>query len=71
MQAMIVEMGSNSYRIDQCNERMLVMTIIDETQFSYEFRVEKGMKIGIGRKTTNEISFPDDQHLSNSHAIIF
>lgn len=69
-QGMIIEMGSNCYRIDQCDQEQLLMTIIDESQFTYEFIVDRGMKINVGRKATNEISFPDDQHLSNNHAII-
>ena len=68
---MIIEMGSNCYRLDQCDEEQLIMTIIDENHFAYEFRMERGRKIGVGRKPSNEISFPDDQHLSNNHAVIF
>lgn len=64
-------MGSSCYRIDQCDLEMLVMTIIEGGQTSYEFGFRTGLKISIGRKNTNEISFPDDQHLSNSHALIY
>lgn len=28
-------------------------------------------KSNVGRKNTNEISFPEDQHLSNIHSTIF
>lgn len=29
------------------------------------------MKINVGRKATNEINFPDDQHLSNIHSTFY
>lgn len=47
------------------------MAIMDEENFKYEFAVDRGMKIGVGRKPSNEIKFPDDQHLSNNHAVLF
>lgn len=28
-------------------------------------------KSNVGRKNTNEISFPEDQHLSNIHSTVF
>jgi hypothetical protein len=32
--------------------------------------IPKGNKVNCGRKTTNAVNFPDDQHLSNIHASI-
>ena len=31
--------------------------------------IKKNSEIKLGRKSTSEISFPDDPHLSNSHCI--
>lgn len=33
--------------------------------------IPKNNKVTIGRKQTNVLNFPDDQHLSNIHATIF
>jgi pSer/pThr/pTyr-binding forkhead associated (FHA) protein len=33
--------------------------------------IPKNSKVTVGRKQTNILNFPDDQHLSNFHATIF
>ncbi len=69
----IVEMGSNQFLVDLSNAKTLNLKVIEGPNLGETFTqstVKKG-KSNVGRKATNEISFPDDQHLSNMHATIF
>lgn len=73
IQEMLIEMGSSCFRIVKCDEVALVMLMVEgdgESEGVYEFKVFKNLKVTIGRKLTNSISFPDDQHLSSNHATI-
>lgn len=50
---------------------MITLKIIVGQNVDYCFVVPKKDKITIGRKPHNEISFPEDHHLSNMHATFF
>ena len=71
-QEQIIEMGSNQFWMDLSNSKTLSMKIIEGPNAGEPIGMLsiKG-KVNIGRKPTNEISFPEDQHLSNIHATIF
>lgn len=66
-------MGSNQFVVDLSNVKTLNLRVIEGPNLGDTFTQSTGKKgkSNIGRKTTNEISFPDDQHLSNMHATIF
>jgi hypothetical protein len=69
MQKMIIEMGSNQFQanfIGGC----LTLTIIEGPSHDLLIEVPKQAKVTIGRKPSNPLSFPDDQHLSNLHSTI-
>lgn len=60
MQNVIVEMGSNQFLVDLSNAKTLNLKVIEGPNIGEEFNnatAKKG-KSNIGRKTTNEISFP-------------
>lgn len=71
---MLVEMGSYTFLVKQIHGINLTLEVIEviegaEQPLVIEVEVEK--RITIGRKQTNKISFPDDAHMSNTHACIF
>lgn len=65
-------MGSNQFLIDLSNAKSLILKVIEGPNLGevYSVPIPKG-KSNIGRKTTNDFSFPEDQHLSNMHSTIF
>lgn len=65
-------MGSNQFLVDLNNAKSLALKVIEGPNIGDTFvhTTVKG-KANIGRKATNEISFPEDQHLSNMHSTIF
>lgn len=75
---LIIEMGSNQFMIKEVNAASkktgeLVMLVIEGPNVRQEIKLqfsEKQNHYNIGRKQTNEISYPDDQHLSNIHSRI-
>lgn len=67
---MVIEMGSNQF-LAQIVNGVLHLEIIEGPALNATFEILKGQKIMIGRKASNTINFPDDQHLSNIHSSIF
>lgn len=65
-------MGSNQFLVDLTCEKSLGLKVVEGPNIGETF-VHTAMKgkANIGRKTTNEISFPEDQHLSNMHSTVF
>ena len=68
-QNMIIEMGSNQFqaRLEDYN---LTLEIIEGPSLGYSIEIPNHKKVTIGRKQTNLLNFPEDQHLSNVHAAI-
>ena len=65
-------MGSNQFLIDLSNMKNIILRVIEGPNAGEQFvtQLPKG-KANIGRKSTNDISFPEDQHLSNMHSTLF
>lgn len=65
-------MGSNQFLIDLNNAKCLLLKIVEgpNSGDNLPALMPKG-KANIGRKSTNDFSFPEDQHLSNMHSTIF
>jgi predicted component of type VI protein secretion system len=65
-------MGSNQFLVDLGNAKCLTLKIIEGPNLGEIFTAQfpRG-KSNVGRKPTNDISFPEDQHLSNMHSTIF
>ena len=65
-------MGSNQFIADLSSVKTLMLKIIEGPNLNEVFSLPaaKG-KVNVGRKATNEINFPEDQHLSNVHSTIF
>jgi hypothetical protein len=65
-------MGSNQFIVDLNNEKTVALKVIEGPNIGETFlqSAVKG-KSNVGRKNTNEISFPEDQHLSNIHSTVF
>lgn len=65
-------MGSNQFLVNLDNAKYLILKVIEGPNLGETFtsQIPKG-KSNIGRKGTNDISFPEDQHLSNMHSTIF
>ena len=66
---MIIEMGSNQFQANLIGT-ILTFTIIEGPAHGVLIEIPKQGKITIGRKPSNLINFPDDQHLSNIHGSI-
>ena len=65
-------MGSNQFQIDTSKSDAIQLVSIEGPNAYETFLISKNStKSSIGRKTTNDIHFPDDQHMSNIHATIF
>lgn len=70
---MIIEMGSNQFEVYSISDCELVLRVIEGPnieQSQIVIPIPKGSKVNCGRKTSNAINFPEDQHLSNIHATI-
>lgn len=61
-------MGSNQFEVNLDNLTITAIQGPNKDNFYSLFGVEN---YSIGRKETNQISFPDDQHLSSIHSKIF
>ena len=68
---MIIEMGSNQFEIsiDSCNN--LSVLVIDGPNLDFYKEFKEQDTYSFGRKESNFVSFPDDQHLSGIHSKIF
>jgi hypothetical protein len=49
---------------------LLTLEIIEGPSLGYSIEISNHKKVTIGRKQTNLLNFPEDQHLSNVHAAI-
>ena len=69
----IIEMGSVQFLIEELDvmRKTVKMKIIDGPDALLNTEYELVTPVKIGRKGENSISYPDDLHLSNSHAEIF
>ena len=65
----ILEMGSNQFYI-KVEDGMPMLEVLEGPAQGVVAHLKPEGKISIGRKTTNDISFGEDQHLSNLHAYI-
>ena len=63
-------MGSNQFQA-RFFEGILTLEIIEGPSLGSLIEIPRNSKVTIGRKQTNLLNFPDDQHLSNIHATIF
>lgn len=63
-------MGSNQFQAHFV-EGILTLEIIEGPSQGNVIEILKNTKVTVGRKQTNALNFPDDQHLSNIHATIF
>lgn len=68
---MLIEMGSYTFLVKDIQDINLVLEVIEGTENPFPIEVEVDKRITIGRKSTNKINFPDDAHMSNTHACIF
>lgn len=64
-------MGSNQFEVSMSDIHLTALKVVEGTNLGFVFSLPKKDKITIGRKPHNEISFPDDHHLSNQHATFF
>ena len=64
-------MGSNQFEIRMSDKHLMALKVIQGTNVDTCFVMPKKDKITIGRKPHNQVSFPDDHHLSNIHATLF
>jgi pSer/pThr/pTyr-binding forkhead associated (FHA) protein len=67
---MIIEMGSNQFQAHFL-DGVLTLEIIEGPSQGSMIEIVKNSKVTVGRKQTNALNFPDDQHLSNVHSTIF
>ncbi len=67
---MIIEMGSNQFQA-HFMDGILTLEIIEGPSQGHMIEIPKNNKITVGRKQSNVLNFPDDQHLSNLHSTIF
>ena len=63
-------MGSNQFQAHFIDS-ILTLEIIEGPAHGSMIEIPKNSKVSIGRKNTNHLNFPDDQHLSNIHATIY
>ena len=65
-------MGSNQFQANMTKPEQVSLRIIEgpNVEDIIELPSDKN-KINVGRKATNEMNFPDDQHLSNIHSTIY
>jgi hypothetical protein len=76
---MILEMGSNQFLITEIKpidtkKGELKMVIIEGPNLDVTYNLvfdDRETPYNIGRKPNNEISLPDDHHLSNIHTRIY
>ena len=68
---MLIEMGSYTFLVKQIEGLSLVLNVIEGAEHPFVIEVEVDKRVTIGRKATNKISFPDDAHMSNTHACLF
>lgn len=68
---MLVEMGSYTFLVKEIQGIQLVLEVVEGSEQPFVIEVEIDKRVTIGRKATNKISFPDDAHMSNTHACIF
>jgi len=68
---MLLELGSNQFQVDLSKPDNIYLQVIEGPNMGHIFSVPKSNKSSLGRKTTNNINFPDDQHLSNVHATFY
>ena len=75
---MILELGSNQFYVASINNNdenygELNLSIIEGPNQNVEYNLifqDKNVPYNIGRKPSNEISMPDDHHLSHIHSRI-
>lgn len=63
-------MGSNQFQAHYI-DGTLNLEVLEGPSQGLIYEIPKNSKTSIGRKNTNPINFPEDQHLSNLHATIF
>lgn len=63
-------MGSNQFQAHFL-DGILTLEVIEGSALGNMYEIPKNSKVTVGRKQTNVLNFPDDQHLSNIHATIF
>lgn len=71
MQGMIIEMGSNQFEISIDAFNNLSVLVIDGPNLEFYKEFKDLDTYSFGRKESNFVSFPDDQHLSGIHSKIF
>lgn len=65
-------MGSNQFQANMSKPDQVSLRIIEGPNLEDEIVLpQQKNKLNVGRKNTNEINFPDDQHLSNIHSTIY
>lgn len=64
-------MGSNQFLVNMSMPEQIALRIIEGPNVEDIIELPQKNKINIGRKATNEISFSEDQHLSNIHSTIY
>jgi pSer/pThr/pTyr-binding forkhead associated (FHA) protein len=65
-------MGSNQFLIDLNNAKSIIFKVLEGPNIGDVYTITNGKgKANVGRKATNDFSFPEDQHLSNMHSTIF
>ena len=64
-------MGSNQFEVNMSKADHISLTIIEGPNMNDVIELPQQTKINVGRKATNEINFPDDQHLSNIHSTLY
>ena len=64
-------MGSNQFQVTIRENEALSLRITEGPGADDIIELTNKTKINVGRKTTNEIHFPDDQHLSNIHSTLY
>lgn len=68
---MIIEMGSNQFEISIDQMGGCTVYVIDGPNQEFIKELVGSETYSFGRKESNFISFPDDQHLSGIHSKIF
>jgi pSer/pThr/pTyr-binding forkhead associated (FHA) protein len=73
LEGSVFEMGSVQFLITHLDpiRKNVQMTVIDGPDNLLNTKYDSIVPIKVGRKGENHISYPDDMHLSNSHAEIF
>lgn len=64
-------MGSNQFQANMSRPDQISLKIIEGPNVEDIIELPQKTKINVGRKATNEINFPDDQHLSNIHSTLY